>query len=519
MNIASLLAAVADPDRPALILADGGSAPVSFLELDDLSSRLAEGFWCNGLRAEERVVILTPISLYLYASLIALFKLGATAVFLDPQTGYAALNRTAALIDARALICTSKVSWLRMLVPSLRRIPRTFVSDGSGPDSLHQLARTYSPRRSTADTRDDLPALITFTGGTTDPSGPRGVLRTHGLLNAQHLALSQALSVQPGDVDMPAFPVVTLHNLAAGITSVMPDFPFRRPDAVQPEKVLSQIAAHSVTTASGPPAYWGAIAGYCMQHGHPLSLRRIVTGGAVASRALILQLTTVAPSAEILIVYGSTEAEPVSVISAAEFLAEEGLPISNETGVPLGKPVSDIDVRIRDGSGPDRSAGQVGEIWVSGPHVARGYFANPRAESFNKRIEADGRAWHRMGDLGYRDSAGGLWLSGRVNTTVVREGRPLYPAPIESLAATLPFIYRAALFGVPDALLGERSVLAVEFAENVPLPADWRSQLTALCAARGWILDEVYSMRHLPVDRRHNSRMDYARLKSARLHG
>ena len=490
--------------------------PVSFQELDDLSSRLAEGFWGNGLRENDRVIVLTPISLYLYASLIALFKLGATAVFLDPQTGYTRLEHTASLVQASALICTGTVSWLRNIIPSLRHIPSVFVTDTRGRNSLHRLVRNFEPRRVIADTAGDTPALITFTGGSTDSAGPRGVIRSHGLLGAQHIALSRALPTQAGDVDMPAFPVVTLHNLASGITSVLPGFPFRRPDAVRPQNILRQIAAHGVTTASGPPAYWAAIARFCLASGETLRLRRIVTGGAVASRALIQQLENVAPSAEILIVYGSTEAEPVSVIRGHDYLAHVGQPLENENGIPLGETVSEVDVRILDEAGRDRSTGQVGEIWVSGAHVAQRYFANPQAEALNKRLEPEGRAWHRMGDIGFKDGDGCLYLSGRVNNTVMRNGCPLYPAPVEALAASLPYIYRAALFGVPDAALGQRSVLAVEFIPGVRRPMDWRVQLKALCAAHGWILDDIFALRHLPVDARHNSRVDYRRLKSMR---
>jgi acyl-CoA synthetase (AMP-forming)/AMP-acid ligase II len=154
---------------------------------------------------------------------------------------------------------------------------------------------------------------------------------------------------------------------------------------------------------------------------------------------------------------------------------------------------------------------------VSGEHVARNYFANPDAESTNKRVDMEGQLWHRMGDLGHIDVAGRLWLDGRVNTIVMRGGTPIYPVPVETVVATMPFVYRAALIGVPDWKLGERSVLIVEFAADAVKPNDWRIQLQALCAKHGWILDEVYSIRRLPVDARHNSRIDYERLKSKML--
>ncbi|HXD10405.1 MAG TPA: AMP-binding protein, partial [Anaerolineales bacterium] len=231
MNIASLLAAVKDPERPALFFPGAEKTMVTFRELDDLSSRLAAGMQAEGLRAKDRVIVLAPISLLLYASLIALFKSGATAVFLDPQTRYRQFNRAVALADARALIGTRKFIWLKALSPALRQVPYIFLTQGDGARSFLRMARSFSPRMLIADVNDDTPALITFTGGSTD-SSPRGVLRTHRLLIAQHCALSRILPMHETDVDLPAFPVATLHNLASGITSVIPDFPFRRPDAV-----------------------------------------------------------------------------------------------------------------------------------------------------------------------------------------------------------------------------------------------------------------------------------------------
>lgn len=512
MNIASLLTAVIDPEHPALIFPGVEKPVITFRELDDLSSRLAAGMDAEGLRAGERVIVLAPISLMLYASLIALFKLGATAVFLDPQTGYRQLNRAIELADARALIGTHKLMGLRLISPALWRISRIFLSEGDGARALQQMARSFPPRTVIADVNDETPALITFTGGSTDLS-PRGVLRTHRLLIEQHRALSQILPVQTNDVDLPAFPVATLHNLVSGITSVIPDYPFRRPDAVQPEKILRQIEKYGITTASGSSAYWGVIVRYCLQNGQTLNLRRIVTGGAPTSPALMHQLKKIAPHAQILNVYGSTEAEPVAKFSVEDLSDEMIRRIEAGAGIPLGRPVEEVCVRIMDENHDEVSTNEVGEIWVSGEHVARGYFSNPNADAINKHLDTEGRLWHRMGDVGYKDEDGWLWLVGRVNTVIMRAGNPMYPVPVETVVVTLPYIERAALVGAADKLLGERAVLFVEFSKDSFVPKDWRAEIRSLLAKCGWVVDEIRSLRKIPVDARHNARIDYQRLQ------
>ncbi len=514
VNIAYFLARAvsAHPDRPALIFSHPARV-ITFRELDDRASRLAGGLHALGLRAGDRAIVLAPISPYLYACLIALFKLGAAAVFLDPQAGRRQLDHAAALADAKAFIGSRKAMWLRWLSPALRRIPARLMAEGDGANTLTRLARVSQPRAEIAEVEPETPALITFTGGSTDSSGPRGVSRTHRLLNAQHAAIARALPVHAGDVDLPAFPIVTLHNLAAGITSVIPDFPFRRPEAVQSELVLRQLNASGVTTASGSPAYWWPIAEHCLSRNLTLPLRRILTGGAPVAPALIERLSRIAPRAEILSVYGGTEAEPVALMPAHEILSETAALTANGAGIPLGHPISEIYVKVLNERGEEQPAGECGEIWVAGEHVARAYFANPQAEAANMRVDADGRLWHRMGDMGYKDARGRVWLSGRVNTIVWRAGRAVYPVPVEAAIETLPFIRRAALVGLRNAALGERAVLVIEFARRTPRPAGWQTHLRTMCAEHGWPVDDVRAIARLPVDARHNARIDYRKLK------
>jgi acyl-CoA synthetase (AMP-forming)/AMP-acid ligase II len=513
MNIASLLAQVTGPDRPALIVSGGNESILTFRGLDNLSSRLAAGMMAEGLRTGDRVIVLAPISPMLYAALAAVFRLGATAVFLDPQTPFQRFNRAVRLAHAQAFIGAQKAAWLGVFLPALRHIPIKFTVDENGARSLPRMARAHSPLNEIADVAGDSPALITFTGGGTDGS-PRGVLRTHQLLTAQHFALSRVLPAQAGDVDLTAFPVAVLHNLASGIPSVIPDLPFRKPDAVHPERILRQINRHKVTTASGSPAFWSLVAGYCLQHGMGLPLRRIVMGGAPASPNLMKQLSGAAPNAEILNLYGSTEAEPVAALPLREVSDETTRRIETGAGIPLGRGVPEICVRILNENREELPSSQIGEIWVSGNHVARGYFLNPQADAAHKHFDEAGRLWHRMGDFGYKDEKGRLWLVGRINTAIARNGMRLYPVPVEAMVETLPFVRRAALVGVPDDTLGERAVLALEFSEGAALPGDWRKAVRSLLLARGWAADEIRPVRKIPMDARHNARIDYLKLKS-----
>ena len=514
MNLSRLLAAVAEPDRPALILPGRGETMITFHQLDLFSSRLAAGLRALGVRRGDRAVVLAPISINLYASLIALFKLGAAAVFLDPSAGMRDFDRAARSSGARVLIAARKTAWLGLVSPALRSFPIRLSTDGGGPGSICDLANAISGLVETAQVEPDCPALITFTGGSVTGT-KRGIVRTHGLLVAQHAALARAFPAQPDDRDLPAFPVATLHNLASGVTSVIPDYPFRRPAAVRPERILRQIREHRLTTASGSPAYWRPICEYCLAHDLNLPLRRILIGGAAVHPGLIEVLYRAAPRAEIFCVYGSSEAEPVAVISGDEVLREIAEPSAAGAGLPLGRPVPAISVRVLGESGQELPTGSAGEIWVRGVHVANGALPDLASGRGEEVHAAGGRAWHAMGDVGSMDQDGGLWLLGRLHNTLQVNGQSVYPVPVEVAAESLPFVQRAALVGIPGTQPGMKAALVVELARDAPIPRDWRSRLLALCAERGWPVDQVRAHRRLPVDVRHNARIDYAALRAS----
>jgi len=183
-------------------------------------------------------------------------------------------------------------------------------------------------------------------------------------------------------------------------------------------------------------------------------------------------------------------------------------------GVPLGYPVADVCVRILDSAGNEPPAGQPGQIWVAGEHVATGAIDADGAE-VRRPAGPDGRKWHPMGDVAYQDSQRRLWLLGRAHTVIQRGGRALYPVPVEAAAESLAFVKRAALVGLPapGRQAGERAVLVIEFQPRMRPSTDWQALLRALCERHHWPVDEIRALPRLPVDARHNARIDYARLK------
>lgn len=525
MNVLSVLRDVAArvPDRPALIAPapDGGSRQITFAGLRGRIDRAAAGLRRLGLQPEERVIVMIPMSIDLYVALLAVLQIGAVAVFVDPWIGVRQIAAFAAFAEPRAWIGVPRSHLLRLFSSGLRAIPLT-VTTGFRLGPLPARRTLAELEKEPGDglihpVNPDSPALITFTSGSSGE--PKGANRTHGFLLAQHRALAAEFPAAEGDVDMPMFPVFSLNNLAVGVTTVVPDLDFRRVDRMDAARVLRQMAAHGVTTCTASPPFFDRLTAHLGAHpGERPRLRRLLTGGAPVSDAQLRAWRRALPETEILVAYGSTEAEPVAHLSAEERLASGASP-----GYCAGRPIERIRARLlRIHDGPvelgeegwaawDVPPGEIGELVVSGEHVCRDYYRNPRAVQENKIREPDGTVWHRMGDTGSFDREGRFWIAGRVHSTIWRNGRPVHPQLVEQAAlGEDPRIRRAAAVGLPDAALGERVTVVVETGVGEEL----REEVKARLAAAGQVVDEIrLTAEALPVDPRHNSKIDYRRLR------
>jgi acyl-CoA synthetase (AMP-forming)/AMP-acid ligase II len=233
---------------------------------------------------------------------------------------------------------------------------------------------------------------------------------------------------------------------------------------------------------------------------------------------LLEQLQRIAPQATITAVYGSTEAEPIARISRHEIVTEDIAAILGGRGLIVGLPVPIIRLRILKNQwgtpvGPYtptefhaacQPVGEAGEIVVSGKHVLSGYLGG-RGDEENKFIVA-GVRWHRTGDAGYLDDRGRLWLLGRCSARIEDSQGTLYPLSVEHAALQHEFVRRAAVVSV-----GGQRVLAVEF-RNGRLP---EPHMAPLLGSLGFAkVQQVRVLKSMPVDKRHNAKIDYPVLNS-----
>jgi olefin beta-lactone synthetase len=484
------------PDRVALISTHRGrDTSLSFAALEKAAEHFAAHLVSKGIRSGDAVLTFVPMSIELYVALLGVFRVGAIAVFLDPSSGLGHINACCKRVPPAALISVWPLRWLRPFVSGLRRIPRVFA-----PPKSHS---SYRPVALPKLPSPEDPALITFTSGST--GAPKAAVRSHHFLIAQYQALKNSISLEPGETDLTTLPVFVLANLASGITSVLPDARISHPGSVNARRIAKQLRRLKPTRTGGSPVFYERLA---VETSSLRGFRKIYTGGAPVFPSFLQKLQGLAPESLVVAVYGSTEAEPIAQVACNEITLSDWHAMHEGKGLLAGAPVPEIRLRII----PDQwggealvqaavPKGEAGEILVTGDHVLKSYLFG-QAEGQTK-VSIEGEIWHRTGDAGYLDDSGRLWLLGRCAARVQDERGTLYPFAAECVAMSLPSIRRAAFV-----LVKTKRLLAVESEPGLS-----KDKLRYLKALLSWAaVDEVRVLRRIPVDKRHNAKIDYPQL-------
>ncbi len=526
MNICHILIeqAAERPDQPAIIEGTGTSVrSVTFAQLAERSAKAAALLRSSGLTQGDRILLFQPISIELYVALLGIFRLGLVATVLDPSAGFKHIDQCCRIAGPKAFLGPARAHLLRFLCRSLRQIDCHLVTTTWAPSAIRwSKLEEFNPLDAIATCPSSHDALLTFTSGSTGT--PKAAIRSHGFLRAQHEILAASIDLKPREVDLPTLPIFVLANLASGVTSVIPQCDLRKPGFIEPGPVLSQLKHHQVTRTVGSPALYNRLLGgvhtlkesASENEGVGLgSLRKLYTGGAPVFPSLLEELRAAMPKCEVIVVYGSTEAEPISHLNWEKASDHDRVAMYAGKGLLVGKPVNQIKLHIVGNQWgkpfPAMDAQEFaklqlppssqGEIVVNGPHVLPGYLNGVGDEETKFRV--DDKVWHRTGDAGYLDENGRLWLLGRAGAVIRDERGIIYPFAVECAASQLNWIERSAL----ASLNGER-LLAVQMKSEVPTDAEHQ-----ILSTLSWAhLDRVVSIPKIPVDRRHNAKIDYPSL-------
>lgn len=310
-------------------------------------------------------------------------------------------------------------------------------------------------------------ALLQYTGGTTGIS--KGAMLTHGNIVANMQQASEWIKANlvPGqEVVVTPLPLYHIFSLTVNIM-IFANAGSKNILITNPRDInalVKVLQSNRVTVMSGVNTLFNALIHNEEFKKIDFSSWKLVLGGGMATQKNVAQEWKAITGVPIIDAYGLTEASPgvcANPLNNPEYTGTAGLPVSN------------TDIEIRDDNGKVLGIGEVGELWVQGPQVMKGYWNRP--EETAKVL--DNRGFVATGDMAEIDAKGYVRLVDRKKDMILVSGFNVYPNEIEEIVAAMPEVLEVACIGVPNEKTGEAIKLFVVKRD----PALTREQIIAYC--------------------------------------
>ena len=555
INIPNLLAvAVQQSQRPAFSLATTlNYQEINFSDLHTQSDELAFALNHYGIKRGMKAVLMVTPSIDFFILTFALFKAGIVPILVDPGMGVKNLKQcfSESAPDVfigipKAHIARKFFSWGKNSVKFLLTVGGTrffgaSLLGGVGLEQLLKVADKADKPYPMVMLAEDEMAAILFTSGSTGI--PKGVVYSHKMFEAQIRALKNDYGIVAGERDLATFPLFSLFGPALGMASIIPDMDASKPITANPDFIFAAIKKYQCSNLFANPALLevlGQAANKLSQisrlaDGEPYkvpSLKRVISAGAPATLSSIKCFGKILNTEiEVINSYGATEALPLTKIGSRALLATAEI-TANGGGICVGLPIKGVDIAIiaitdeNIAHWHDELAlpiNTIGEIVAKGDMVSQAYYQRPNATAQAKMLNSvftgeeshdvgiDYR--HRMGDLGYLDENGLLWMCGRKAHRVETSEHILFSIPCERIFNTHKAVKRSALVGIK--VQGVTSpLLCVELNQDVKINSkeaqqhlfDELKEIGALHQQSSSIIDFLIHP-DFPVDIRHNAKI------------
>ena len=462
------------PDAPALVVARD-RVQISYSELAALVDNVAARLGSTGLRRTDAVGLVCANTVEFVVALLGAARAGLVVAPLDPALPQSEMSARLERLGAQAIL----VGPLAVdTVPAQFPVPTwelrvDIAAGGIATVTLETGAGAARHVRRAADELSDDDALVLFTSGTTDQA--RMVPLTHANVAASVRGICRSYEMGPEDATVAVMPLFHGHGLLAVLVSSLASggcvlLPER--GRFSAHTFWDDMRAVAATWFTAVPTIHQILLQrsareYPGPQVVPLRFVRSCSAPLDTDTALALERTFGTP---VLSAYGMTE--------TTHQATSQPLPLRGPLKCGSVGRATGVNVRVVDPDGRTCQAGTVGEVWVHGPTVARGYLDNPVETA---RTFVDG--WFRTGDLGAVDQDGYLFLTGRIKNIINRGGEKISPEHVEAILAGCRGVTEAAVFAIPDSTYGERvgAAVVVSTAEGVgpdQILQDCRSKLS-----------------------------------------
>lgn len=476
-RLADLVEAAAhrSPEARALVVTVD-RIPINYRDLIGLVDDLAAQLKAGGLRPGDRVALRAGSNAEFVVGLLGASRADLVAVPLDPALPLADQRARSEAVGARVVLVDQPGDADNdPAVPPWWPIAVTVGPDGTAP--AVSLDAAAAPRREVATPqglRDD-DAMIMFTGGTTGV--PKMVPWTHHNIAGSVAAIIAGYGLGPRDATVAVMPLYHGHGLLAALLGTLVSggavlLPAR--GKFSAHTFWADIEAVGATWYTAVPTIHQILLERARteQLGSTPALRFIRSCSAplTAETAQALHDTFSAP---VVCAFGMTESTHQVATTAIDGAGHSENP--GATPGLVGRSTGP-EIRIVGPGGQALPAAAVGEVWLHGPTVVRGYLGDPSITAANFT-----EGWLHTGDLGTLSPAGDLVIRGRIKELINRGGEKISPERVEGVLASHPGVLEVGVFGVPDKLYGE-AVAAVIVPRGSAAPTP--DELAAFCRDR-----------------------------------
>jgi acyl-CoA synthetase (AMP-forming)/AMP-acid ligase II len=471
-DILSIYAA-SQPDKPGVIddRPDGTVVTWTYAELEAQSNRVANLLLALGAGPRANILWCGPNSPDVVAVMNATRKIGAVAVPLNyrltPEEALYVINHSDAEI---AYVDHEHLPLFTALDGQLEKVRHIIVVGGPAPDGLLGAADIASASAVAPPAAEQPGGSMIYTSGTTGK--PKGAYRSGGQDPEALGALLNLFAYRPDDVYITSGPLY--HSgpsafMGAALLFGQTILVQRRFDAEDWLRLVDKYGASSTFSAPALIRMVCALPAAVKDRYRRSSMRVMIANAAPWSYALKQQYVADFPPESLFEVYGSTELGVDTVLLPADQLRKPG---------SCGQPAPKIEIKLFDddgnevaGVGPEHA----GEVFVRSTAAFDTYYKNDAS------YEASSRgSFHTVGDIGYWDDEGYLYICDRKSDMIITGGMNVYPAEIEAALEQHPHVFDVAVFGIPSEQWGEVVHATVVRAPGSSLTAD---EITAF--ARG----------------------------------
>jgi len=451
-------AAKEHPKKVAVITPEAGGKEYSYEWLEEKSSALAASLANLGIKPQDRVALWIRNSLEYILSFYGILKAGAVVVPVSTHYGEREVLHQLKKTEVKGLITSDslyvqvknlipEVQGLRFIVLEGQEMPSSAIPFSSlleGPKRF-DLSIGIDPKETIA--------VLPFSSGTTGL--PKGVMLTHFNLLSCVYQVVQVHEISASDVMINQLPFFHIYgmtvlmgtSIVAGATQVLASR-FRPVD-----EFLSLFETYRPSLFFTVPLI---VQEFCHHPKVPrmdwTRLRYVNAGGAILSPEVQERFTRIT-GVPVMVGYGLTESSPTTHVT----------PIGRIKNGSIGLPLSLTEDKIVDPeTETELEPREIGELWVKGPQVMKGYYNDPESTA-----QAIVNGWLRTGDLAWKDEDGYVFIVDRLKEVIKCKGYQVAPAEIENILVSHPNIQDAAVVGEPHPEYGEVPVAYVVLKDRV----------------------------------------------------